>query len=120
MGYSVDANSKRCRVGDYGVLRNALSGPQNDVCTRAVTSHLDTFAQVLMNGVEQELATCCVSATKATQMAFIHSGTYKLRKSLLLKSGGVQIVKPFCRCECSSQRLGYDQVTDAKSRKHST
>ena len=53
-------------------------------------------------------------------MAFIHSGTYKLRKSLLLKSGGVQIVEPFGRPERSSQRLGYDQVTDAKSRKHGT
>jgi hypothetical protein len=106
MGYSVDANSTGCRVGHYGVLRNALSGPQHDVSARAVASHLDAFAQILMNGVEQELATCCVAATKATQVAFVRSGTYKLRKSMLLKSGGVQIVKPFCRSECYSQRLG--------------
>jgi hypothetical protein len=44
-------------------------------------------------------------------MAFIHSGIYKLRKSMLLESGGVQIVEPFCRYECNRQRLGYDQVT---------
>jgi hypothetical protein len=38
----------------------------------------------------------------------LHSGTYKLRKSFLLKRGGVQIVKPLGCRECRSQGLGYD------------
>ena len=52
-------------------------------------------------------------------MAFIHAVGYELGESLLLKSGGVQIVKPLGRCKCRSQRLGHDQVTYAERCKHS-
>ena len=52
-------------------------------------------------------------------MTIVHSCRYELCQSLLLQSGGVQIVEPFGPGECGSQWLGHDEITDAESRKDS-
>src|SRR5580700_822708 len=51
-------------------------------------------------------------------MAFVGSRSDELRESLLFESGGVLIVEPLGRRERRGERLGNNQVTHTKRRKH--
>jgi hypothetical protein len=51
---------------DKGIFRDAFLGPQHHVGSRTFAGHLDSIAQVFVDGLEQCLAACGVSAANAT------------------------------------------------------
>ena len=115
MGHAVDADSMLGCVGNDGFFRDALLWPERNVCAAAVAGDFNAIAEMLLDGVEQGLAACCVSAAQAAQVALIDAGVDELGEGLLLECCGVKIVEPLGRGEGSGQRFGHDEIADAQS-----